>query len=162
MNKLELYDVLIIGAGPAGLTASIFAHNKNFRVMIVEGLHAGGQLKNLYPYKSVYNYPGYSQINAGKLADLMLQHIKENSIPLLENEPVQEISRLDNGKFLVLTKNLSLETQGIILACGMGLLEPRRLKVAGELELENERELLYTQGTGPMGESGHCYCWRWK
>ncbi len=43
----ELHDCVIIGAGPAGMTAAIFAQAKNLRVMILEGGQAGGQLKNL-------------------------------------------------------------------------------------------------------------------
>ncbi|MGQ9629070.1 MAG: NAD(P)/FAD-dependent oxidoreductase [bacterium] len=143
MVRSEIYDVSIIGAGPAGLTASIFAKDKNLNVVVVEGLCAGGQLKNLYPHKPVYNYPGYSQISAGELAERMIKQVRDKEIPLIENAPVRRVTPLEDGSFLVEGQQMSLRARSIILACGMGLFEPRRLEVQGESELEDEG-LFYT------------------
>ncbi|NOZ62537.1 MAG: NAD(P)/FAD-dependent oxidoreductase [Calditrichaeota bacterium] len=143
MKNQNLFDVLIIGAGPAGLTASIFAHDKNFNVALVEGLEAGGQLKNLYPHKPVYNYPGYANIKAGKLANYMLHQVKEKGITVWEQEPVSQLVSLKNGRFLAKSTNLELESKAIILTCGMGLLEPRKLEVPGETELQ-DKMIFYT------------------
>ncbi len=138
MKNQNIFDVLIIGAGPAGLTASIFAHDKNFKVALVEGLEAGGQLKNLYPHKPVYNYPGYANIKAGKLAEYMLKQVKEKDITIWEHEPVNQLICLENDGFLAKSKNLELRAKAIILTCGMGLLEPRKLGVPGESELKDK------------------------
>lgn len=131
-------DALIIGAGPAGLTTGIFASNKNLRVLILEGLIAGGQLKNLYPHKPVYNYPGYAQISAGELAELMLQQVQAKQVPVLENEPVEKIVPLPNRSLQVQTPSKQIEAQSVVLACGMGLFQPNRLNVPGEADLEND------------------------
>ncbi len=139
MNEQNIYDVVIIGAGPAGLTAAIFARNKGFRVAILEGQEAGGQLKSLYPFKPVYNYPGYSRIQAGELAGMMLQQVRQNDIPVIENDPVETINSLSQGLFQVNTRRQVLQTRAVILACGMGLFQPRRLNVPGEQELENKK-----------------------
>jgi len=143
MSDREIFDTVIIGAGPAGLTAALFASNKNFKITIVEGLEAGGQLKSLYPLKPVYNYPGYSQINAGELAEMMLQQVRQKNIPVIENTPVETVTSMSNGHFQIKLKNQLLESRSVILACGMGLFRPRRLNVPGEQELEN-RQLFYS------------------
>ncbi len=139
MSDREIFDAVIIGAGPAGLTAALFASNKNFNITIVEGLEAGGQLKSLYPLKPVYNYPGYSQINAGKLAEVMLQQVRQNNIPVIENTPVETVTPLPDGHFQIKLPNQLLKSRAVILACGMGLFRPRQLNVPGEQELENHR-----------------------
>lgn len=82
MNNNSVYDI-IIGAGPSGLTAALFAHSKDLKVLIVEGLEAGGQLRHLYPYKPVYNFPGYSVINGGELAESMIRQVRDKAIPLI-------------------------------------------------------------------------------
>ena len=138
MNHSKIYDAVIVGAGPAGMTAAMFAHNKNLQVVIVEGKKAGGQMKNLYPYKPVYNYPGYSQITAGELADRMIDQVKENHIDLLENAPIVSINRDNNGIFTVLGEQFQFVSRGIILSSGLGLFEPRRLNIQGEQELTNK------------------------
>ena len=143
MSDRDIFDAVIIGAGPAGLTAALFARNKNFNITIVEGLEAGGQLKSLYPLKPVYNYPGYSQINAGELAEMMLQQVRQKNIPVIENTPVETVTPLSKGHFQIKLKNQLLESRSVILACGMGLFRPRRLNVPGEQELEN-RQLFFS------------------
>lgn len=132
----EIYDCIIIGAGPAGMTAAIFAKAKNLRVMILEGNRAGGQLKNLYPYKPVYNYPGYSKIPAGELADRMIEQVRAHDIPLQENSPIKDIVKSDENVFVISAKQFNVRAKSIVLASGLGLSEPRRVGVPGESELE--------------------------
>ena len=63
------YDVVIIGAGPAGLTAGIYARSKMMSTLILESGTVGGQLVALYPEKGIHNYPAYENIQASKLSD---------------------------------------------------------------------------------------------
>ena len=63
------YDVIIIGAGPAGLTAGIYARSKMMSTLILESGKVGGQLVALYPEKGIHNYPGYETVQARKLSD---------------------------------------------------------------------------------------------
>ncbi len=118
------------------MTAALFAQAKNLSVVILEGAQAGGQLRTLYPYKPVYNYPGYSRIPAGELADRMLEQIREAGIPVLENHPVRSIERAEAGYFVVSGDDFQMHAWTIILASGLGLPEPRKLGVPGEAELE--------------------------
>lgn len=132
----SIFDCLIIGGGPAGMTAAIFAQAKNIRVVIIDGGKAGGQLINLYPYKPVYNYPGYSRIAAGELAQKMIQQVKEHGIPLVENWPIERITQSQNSIFSVIGKKGTIRSKSILLASGLGLSEPRRLDADGEAELQ--------------------------
>ena len=57
---MQRHQLAIIGAGPAGLAAAVFAVNNGIDSVLVEGGPPGGQLVSLYPHKPVYNYPGNS------------------------------------------------------------------------------------------------------
>ena len=62
------YDVVIIGAGPAGLTAGIYARSKGMTTLLLDSGRVGGQLVSLYPEKGIHNYPGFETIQARKLS----------------------------------------------------------------------------------------------
>ncbi len=138
-----IYDTIVVGAGPAGLTAAIFAHNKGLRGIVVEGLAPGGQMRALYPYKPVYNYPGSSQILAGELAQRMIAQVHEIGIQIIEGKPVLDIVRLEDGFFHLALDERKLTARSVILACGMGLFDHRRLGVPGETQLADHM-LFYT------------------
>src|SRR4030066_1616344 len=141
--KEKLYKVIIVGAGPAGLTAAIFAQRKQLPVLLLDGGMAGGQLKNLYPHKPVYNYPGYSNIKAADLAKKMKEQVEQEGISLLEDTPVRGITGKENGYFEVEVPGSSYQSQSVVLACGMGLFEPLKLNVPGESKLA-ENGIFYT------------------
>ena len=138
----KLYKVIIVGAGPAGLTAAIFAQRKRLPVLLLDGGMAGGQLKNLYPHKPVYNYPGYAKIKAIDLAKKMKEQAEQEGISLMENTPVRIISSMKNGNYELEVPGVHYESQSVILACGMGLFEPSRLNVPGESKL-SENGIFY-------------------
>ncbi len=133
-----LYDTIVVGAGPAGLTAAIFARNKGLRLLIIEGLAAGGQMRALYPYKPVYNYPGSSQIPAGELAQRMIAQVRELGMQIIEGKPVLDIVRLEEGFFQITLPEEKLTARSVVLASGMGLFDHRRLGVPGETELADQ------------------------
>lgn len=134
--NVNLYDVVIIGAGPAGLTAGIFANNKGLHVLVIDGARLGGQLRSLYPTKPVYNYPGYTQIEAGDLAEKMIRQVRGEGISLVEEEPIERVSLFENDLFILESSNSEYRCRSVILACGMGLFTPRTLGIPGERELD--------------------------
>lgn len=69
----ELYDVIIIGGGPAGLTAAIYACRANLKVLIIEAAVNGGKLSKTY---EIANYPGFASISGLELADKLTDHAK--------------------------------------------------------------------------------------
>ncbi len=130
-----VYDVTVVGGGPAGLSAGMFAAARRLSTLIIDAQKLGGQLTYLYTTKSIYDYPGYMAIGANELGQSFVEHAREAGCELREGEEVVDIER-DGLTFTVTTGRGEYEARSIILALGMGLFEPRRLDVSGELEFE--------------------------
>ncbi len=107
-----MYDVCVVGAGPAGLGAGMYAGRLNLRTLIV-GEDAGGLIATT---TLVENYPGFVSIPGGKLAERLLEHAAHYGVELVE-ERVEDIKRGCNG-FEVLTRSDRYEAKSIILATG--------------------------------------------
>ncbi|TLZ70340.1 MAG: NAD(P)/FAD-dependent oxidoreductase, partial [Methanobacteriota archaeon] len=73
-----VYDVIVVGGGPAGLTAGVYARTRKLSTLILEAQAVGGQLEWLYPTKSVYDYPSYIAIEGGELGQLFALHARES------------------------------------------------------------------------------------
>src|SRR5207237_8329635 len=100
-----VYDLLIIGGGPAGLTAGVYARTRKLSTLILEAQAMGGQLEWLYPTKSVYDYPSYIAIEGGELAQLFALHSRERGAEL-RSEEVLDLERL-RPAFRVRTRDTS-------------------------------------------------------
>lgn len=129
------YDVAIVGGGPAGLTAGIYARTRALSTLILEAQAVGGQLEWLYPTKSVYDYPSYIATEGGELGDLFAMHARESGAEIVMEEVV-EIERQPNGFKLRTRPGRVYEARAVILAMGMGLFEPKPLGIPGEAEFE--------------------------
>jgi len=128
------FDVIIIGAGPGGLTAGIYARSKMMNTLILESGRVGGQLTSLYPEKGIRNYPGFETVQARKLSDRLYAQAESMGCDIRENVRVTEIN---NGKeeLLVVTKNDTYHTKSVIIAIGMGSFHPKTMNCPGEKEL---------------------------
>ncbi len=109
-----MYDIIIVGAGPAGLTAAVYARRANKSVLLLERGAFGGQI-TFSP--KVENYPAFESISGSELADKMVSQVLSQGADV-EVENVIEIT--DNGDFkTVLTEDgNSYEAKAVILACG--------------------------------------------
>jgi len=121
---MEEYDVIIIGAGPAGLTAGIYAGREDIKALIIEKGAAGG-MQNVAPL--VGNYPGFKTITGANLAQRMIEQAS-NYIKINEVEDVKEI-KPEEGKFFIKTSKQHYLTQAIILCTGTTY---RKLGAKGE------------------------------
>ncbi len=130
-----VYDVVVVGGGPAGLTAGIYARTRSLSTLILEAQAVGGQLAWLYPTKSVYDYPSYIAIEGGELGELFAMHARESGSEMARGEVI-DLKR-DGQIFRLSTRDgQTYEARAVILAMGMGLFEPKRLDIPGEAELE--------------------------
>src|SRR5438046_8272461 len=120
-----VYDLLIIGGGPAGLTAGVYARTRKLSTLILEAQAMGGQLEWLYPTKSVYDYPSYIAIEGGELAQLFVLHSRESGAELRSEEGV-DIERQPSGFRGRPREGHALETRTTRLAMGRGLCAPAR------------------------------------
>ena len=123
-----MYDVVIIGSGPAGLSASIYAKRAGLKAVTLErNPMSGGQVLNTY---EVDNYPGLPGISGFELGQKFRTHADQLGAEFV-NEQVQELKDLGEKK-LVVTEKSSYETRTLILATGA---RHRKLNVPGEKEL---------------------------
>ena len=131
------YDVVIIGAGPAGLTAGIYARSKMMSTLILDSGRVGGQLVSLYPEKGIHNYPGFETIQARKLSDKLYAQAESMGCEIKENEKVETI---DNGdqELLITTVKGVYHAKSVIIAIGMGSFKPKKMGCPGEDELNGK------------------------
>ena len=129
-----MYDTIIIGAGPAGMTAALYAARSNLKVALIEGGLPGGQMNNT---SDIENYPGYANISGPELAEKMFEPLENLGVEHLYGF-VKNIE--DHGDVKkVITDDQEFETRTVIVATGS---KHRLLGVPGEEEL-NSRGVSY-------------------
>jgi thioredoxin reductase (NADPH) len=132
-----LHEVLIIGGGPAGLTAGMYCRMRRLSVLVVDAGRVGGQLRSVYAEKPVHDWPGRPEVAAGDLADELAGHAGRLEVALAEHEKVVDVRRAADG-FEVVTRDTGSggervrPARAVIVAIGAGAVEPRRLGVPGE------------------------------
>lgn len=126
MNQ-DLWDVLIIGGGPAGLTAGLYTARANLRSLLVERLLPGGELLNT---DLIEDYPGFVSTTGRELAEKMEEHARKFGLQI-EQATAQRIVHED-GLFLTATEEgPEYRSKTVIMTAG-GV--PRKLEVPGEQE----------------------------
>lgn len=129
-----MYDTMIIGAGPAGMTAALYAARSNLKVALLERGIYGGQMNNT---AEIENYPGYARISGPGLAEKMFEPLENLGVEHLFGQ-VEKIE--DHGDYKkIITEDESFETKTVILASGAN---HRHLGVPGEEEY-NSRGVSY-------------------
>ena len=129
-----MYDTIIIGAGPAGMAAALYAARSNLKVALIEGGLPGGQMNNT---SDIENYPGYANISGPELAEKMFEPLENLGVEHLYGF-VENVE--DHGDVKkVITDDEEFETRTVIVATGS---KHRLLGVPGEEEL-NSRGVSY-------------------
>ncbi len=123
----EIYDLIILGGGPAGLTAGLYAKRAVLKTVLVERATPGGQLAIT---KGVENYPGFEDISGLDLSDKMLHHAQSYGLEVLHDEAIS-IQTADDVHSVLLGSGRILTGHSIIIATGG---TPRKLGVPGEEE----------------------------
>ena len=123
----EIYDLIIIGGGPGGLTAGIYAMRAALRTALIELGAPGGQMNNS---DSVENWPGDEHIGGAELAMKFSQHAQSYGLDIISQEVVGLKPGLDIHT-VKLGSGDSLMAHAIILATGGS---PRKLQIPGEDE----------------------------
>lgn len=141
---MDNYDVIIIGSGPAGLTAALYSGRQNLKTLVLEKTLIGG-MGSIVPHME--NYPGFDQIAGKQLIDLMKnQTLKYAEIK--DREDVEKIEPLKEGENLVVhTKNNKYKARAVILATGS---KHRQLGVPGEGEFLGKGVAFCATCDGPL------------
>lgn len=123
-----IYDVIIIGSGPAGLTAAIYGKRAGMNLLVIEKQPmSGGQILNTY---DVDNYPALPGIGGFELGMKFKEHA-DKAGAVIVSEDIREVQLKDKVKTIITNKN-TYEAKTVILATGAG---HRELGVPGEQEL---------------------------
>ncbi|WP_026892683.1 thioredoxin-disulfide reductase [Lacrimispora aerotolerans] len=124
----EIYDVVIIGSGPAGLTAAVYGKRAELKMIVIEKeMASGGQILNTY---EVDNYPGLPGINGYDLGMKFREHAEKLGAEF-SNDEVLRIEAAE-GEFTVVGEERTYVTRSVIIATGA---QHRKLSVIGEDEL---------------------------
>ncbi|GGH75553.1 thioredoxin reductase [Compostibacillus humi] len=127
MSEEKMYDVIIAGAGPAGMTAAVYTSRANLSTLMLERGIPGGQMANT---EDVENYPGFDRILGPELSNKMFEHSKKFGAEYAYGD-IKEV--IDHGDYkTVVTGNKEYNTRALIIATGA---EYKKLGVEGEEEL---------------------------
>jgi alkyl hydroperoxide reductase subunit F len=141
MAKSAVYDMVIIGAGPSGITAAIYAARRKLNFLVIS-MNIGGQV---IATSDVENYTGYHFLSGPELVAKFKQHMQDYKIDV-RLEQVIDIKK--KGRiFEVKTRKAKYFTKTIIIACGKS---PRKLNVPGEEELHNRGVSYCALCDGPL------------
>lgn len=119
-----IYDVLIIGAGPSGLTSGIYAKRAGLNALVFEGNIPGGQIVNT---AEIENYPGLGKLSGFELATSMIDHATSIGVEIVYEEALS--LRVENDLKILKTSDNEYRAKTVIIASGN---VPRRLGVENE------------------------------
>lgn len=125
-----MFDVLIIGAGPAGIYAATYAGLKKLKVLVIEASsEIGGQPIYLYGHKKIFDFPGHLETSGVQLIKNLLNqqvHLKEY-ISYQLNTRLVSYQKLSSGNFVAQLSSHSINCKAILIATGNGGYEPIEL-----------------------------------
>jgi thioredoxin reductase (NADPH) len=125
----ERYEIIIVGAGPAGQTAALYAGRSRIPTLVLERGIPGGELMNT---AEVEDYPGFEHIMGPELADRMQKHAEKFGAKFETLTEVETISLDGDDRVVKTTDGHEFRAHAVIVAAGG---EPRKLDIPGEREL---------------------------
>lgn len=145
-----MYDVIIVGAGPAGLTAGLYAARSKMKTLVIEKLIDGGQIIGT---DSIENYPGAPKNSSGpSLISRLSEQVKEFGAERASGEVI-DIDLHSNPKKVITSDNEYL-ARSVIIATGA---TPRRIGCPGEMEYEGRGVSYCATCDAPFAEGMHAY-----
>lgn len=130
-KKIKELDLMIIGAGPAGLTSAIYAGRAKLNTLLLENELVGGQVRSSY---TIENYPGFKTIEGGALADLMQEQAQELGADIDEFDLVEKVYLSDEDKE-VTTGSYIYKPKALIISTGA---TPRKLPISNEAKFSGK------------------------
>jgi thioredoxin reductase (NADPH) len=130
--KQPIFDLVVIGGGPAGIFATSLAHIKGLKPLLIEANdYIGGQPLMIYSQKDIEDYPGFTKIKAYQLVDKLIEQFRKTKASLLLKTKVLKCLKTKDGFKLTLSNKQTVATKAIIIATGPGMFTPNRLDING-------------------------------
>jgi alkyl hydroperoxide reductase subunit F len=143
VDLTKVYDVAIIGAGPAGMSAAIYAARKNLSTIVI-AMDIGGQVGVTY---EVANYPGYPFITGPDLVQKMAEQVGGHGVELLIGEQVTGVAVGERTRSITLASGRELRARAVIITTGA---QKRRVDIPGERELTGRGVVYCSTCDGPL------------
>ncbi len=140
---MTVYDLIIVGAGPAGITAAVYAALKSMNFLVLSE-DVGGQTALS---GDVENYTGYQFITGAELVDKFEEHLRQFNVRLNNGEPARRVLKNKDATFTVETAQGGYTARCVIVASGR---RPRFLNVKGEAEFRNKGVSYCATCDGPL------------
>lgn len=147
-SKDIFWDLIIVGGGPAGLNAGLYAKRKGLEVGIITD-EIGGQLHNT---TDVDNYLGFTKIQGKDLSNEFLNHLNNLEVPILNSVRVNEIKKNDFDFTLHISDGKTIRSKTVLVATGGS---PRKLNIPGEKEFSNTGVSYCTTCDAPFFKDKH-------
>jgi len=143
VDHTKVYDVAIVGAGPAGLAAAIYAVRKNLSTILI-AFDLGGQLGTTY---EVANYPGFQLVTGPDLVQKFYEHAEKYSIDKLIGEKVTKLHIDGRAKVIQTASGREVRAKSVIVTTGA---QKRKLNIPGEKELAGRGVVYCSTCDGPL------------
>ncbi len=143
VDLTKVYDVAVIGAGPAGLAAAIYAVRKNLSTILI-AFDLGGQLGTTY---EVANYPGFQLVTGPDLVQKFFEHVEQYGVEKLIGEKVTGMQVDGRVKVLQTASGREIRAKTVIITTGA---QKRKLNIPGEKELAGKGVVYCSTCDGPL------------
>jgi len=135
----KVYDITIIGGGPAGLFTAFYGGMRQASVKIIESLpQLGGQLSALYPEKYIYDVAGFPKVRAQELINNLKEQMAKFEPSTALEQSVEKLEKLEDGTFKLTTDKEIHYTKTVIITAGNGAFQPRRLELESAAQYEGK------------------------
>ncbi|MGC4378398.1 NAD(P)/FAD-dependent oxidoreductase [Fictibacillus sp. Mic-4] len=137
MKRQELFDVTIIGGGPAGLYSAFYSGLREMKTKIIEYQPQLGGKIHVYPEKMIWDVGGQPPITGAKLIDQLVKQGLTFNPEVILNEKVESMTKNDEGYFVLHTASGARHfSKTVIVAVGSGIITPQKLKIEGAERFE--------------------------
>ncbi|HDR3650878.1 TPA: NAD(P)/FAD-dependent oxidoreductase [Bacillus anthracis] len=137
MNREELFDVTVIGGGPAGLYSAFYSGLREMKTKIIEFQPQLGGKIHVYPEKMIWDVGGLLPVTGDKLIEQLVQQGLTFKPEVVLDTKVESIIRNEDGTFTLKTSNgVEHFSKTVIVATGSGILKPQKLSIEGAERFE--------------------------
>ncbi len=141
----KVYDLIVVGAGAAGLTSAIYASRDGWETLVLEKEATGGLAATTH---LIENYPGFPEgVDGSELMEKFAEQAKRFGAQIVEFEEVTSLKKNDDGIFEIATSGATYKGRTVVLATGS---RPKHLGIPGEEEFNNKGVSYCATCDGPL------------